>query len=357
VDFDPGAVARVAAARASQVVAALAASIEAMPELDGAGLRRLLVDVQGGLAVEVGREVAARLAVARASPSLLLAVEATRLLSELVKAYGPHALPAGEADALSGGERIGAVALADAAGAAGAARLRREGRGWALTALKPFVANGPIADWIAVFAEADGREAVCLVSPRDEGVTPGPRLALAGLDGLAVSALTAEEARLPEARVLFPPGDDPASRRYLLEADLSAAIAAAGLMRSALAAAVAHARGRLRGGKPVLARQEVAFPLAEVLARAEAAELLCHRAAWLAGTGDPRAATVVRCAKVFCAEGAERAASACVQAMAGEGYRRGSAADRAWRDAKGLALAATTTEVARMEIADALLSR
>jgi alkylation response protein AidB-like acyl-CoA dehydrogenase len=356
VDFDPGERARAAERRASELVAAEAGAIEAIAELEASALRRLLVAAQGALAGDAGREVAARLAVARASPALLLAAEATRHLRDLAGAFGEDALPASEAAALARGELIGAVALADGAGA-GPARLRRDGRGWTLGAQKPFVTNGPVADWLAVFAEADGREAVCLVAPRDEGVRPGPRLALAGLDGLAVSALAVEEARLPEARVLFPRGDDPASRRYLLEANLSAAIAAAGLMRSALAAAVAHARGRLRGGRAVLAQQEVAFPLAEVLARAEAAELLCRRAAWLAGAGHPLAATVVRCAKVFCAEGAERAASACVQAMAGEGYRRGSAADRAWRDAKGLALAGTTTEVARMEIADALLSR
>jgi alkylation response protein AidB-like acyl-CoA dehydrogenase len=356
VDFDPGERARAAERRASELLAAEAAAVEALPALDAAGLRRLLVAAQGALAGEIGREVAARLAVARASPSLLLAVEATRLLREVVAALGPGALPAPEAAALARGERIGAVALADAAGS-GPARLRKDARGWSLTAHKPFVANGPIADWIAVFADADGREAVCLVSPRDEGVRPGPRLELAGLDGLALSALAIEEARPPEARVLGPRAGAAPSRRYRLEADLSAAIAAAGLMRSALAAAVAHARAHVKGDRPVLAHQEVAFPLAEVLARAEAAELLCHRAAWLAETGDPQAGTVVRCAKVFCAEGAERAASACVQVMGGEGYRRGSAADRAWRDAKGLALAATTVEVARMDIADALLAR
>lgn len=356
MDFDPGERARAAERRASELLAAEAAAVEAMPGLDADGLRRLLLAAQGALAGEMGREVAARLAVARASPALLLGVEATRLLRDLVDAFGKGALPAAEAAALSSGARIGAVALADAAGP-GPARLRRDARGWTLTAQKPFVANGPIADWIAVFAEADGREAVCLVSPREEGVRPGPRLELAGLDGLAVSALAVDGARLPDERVLGPRGDAAASRRYRLEADLSAAIAAAGLMRSALAEAVAHARAHVRGGRPVFAQQEVAFPLAEVLARAEAAELLCHRAAWLARSGDPRAETVVRCAKVFCAEGAERAASACVQAMAGEGYRRGSAADRAWRDAKGLALAATTVEVARMDIADALLAR
>ena len=65
---------------------------------------------------------------------------------------------------------------------------------------------------------------------------------------------------------------------------------------------------------------------------------------------------MVRCAKVFCAESAERAASAVLQVLGGEGYRRGSAAERAYRDAKGLALAGTTLEVARMAIADAVLA-
>jgi alkylation response protein AidB-like acyl-CoA dehydrogenase len=356
VDFDPGERAPAAARRASELLAAEAAAVEVMPELDAAGLRRLLVAAQGALAGEVGREVAARLAVARASPALLLGIEATRHLRDLAVELGPAALPAAEAAALARGERIGAVALADAAGAP-PARLRRDARGWSLTARKPFVTNGPVADWIAVFADAGGREAACLVSPRDEGVRPGPRIDLAGLDGLAVSTLAAEDAPVPDARVLGPRGDRAASDRYRLEADLSAAIAAAGLMRAALAAASRHAREHVRDGAPAFSHQEVAFPLAEVLALTEAAELLCHRAAWLAGSGDPAAARVVRCARVFCAEGAERAASACVQAMGGEGYRRGSPADRAWRDAKGLALAATTVEVARMEIADALLAR
>jgi alkylation response protein AidB-like acyl-CoA dehydrogenase len=50
-------------------------------------------------------------------------------------------------------------------------------------------------------------------------------------------------------------------------------------------------------------------------------------------------------------------ASACLQVTGGEGYRRGSVAERAYRDAKGLTLAGTTVEVARMAIADELLAR
>lgn len=356
MDFEPGERAAAAGRRAADFLAGEAAAVAALPDLDAAGLRRLLLAAQGALEPDSGREVTARLAVARASPALLLAVEASRHLRDLAAAFGTDALSRGEAEALARGERVGAVALADAASRS-PAQLSRDGDGWRLGAAKPFVANGPVADWIAVFVHADRREAVCLVSPRDEGVRLGPRLELAGLDGLAVSALVADGVRLPAARVLGPRDGRSATAGYALEADLSAAIAAAGLLRAALGAATAHARTHVRQGRPVLAHQEVSFQLAGVLALAEGAELLCHRAAWLAEVGDPEAAAVVRCARVFCAEGAERAASAFVQVAGGEGYRRGSAADRAWRDAKGLALATTSLEISRMELADALLSR
>jgi hypothetical protein len=178
-----------------------------------------------------------------------------------------------------------------------------------------------------------------------------------GLDGLPVSGLAVEDAPLQAARVLGPFDDRGAVDRYRRDADLSLALAGAGLMRAVLRAATRHAHAHERGGRPVFSRQEVAFPLAEMAALAEAAELLCHRAAWMLETGDGQADTVVRCAKVFCTESAERVASAGLQVMGGEGYRRGSPAERAYRDAKGLCLAGTTVEVARMEIAEALLSR
>jgi hypothetical protein len=356
MDFELSARAQEAERRAAAMLAAEAAAVAAMSGLDGAGLRRLLIAAQQALPAEGADGVAARLAVARASPALLLAAEATRHLRLLLASRGPGALPAQEWEALSRGERIGAVAQADEGGAP-AARLRREGDGWRLSARKSFVTNGPVADWIAVLAEAEGGEAVCLLAPGDPGVRSGPRLELLGLDGLAVSGLVLEEAAVPAARVLGPFPDRPASAGYARASNLSLALAAAGLMRGALRAASRHARTRVRDGRPLFARQEVAFKLAEALALTEAAELLCHRATWLAEAGDPEAGAVVRCAKVFCTESAERVASACLQVTGGEGYRRGSVAERAYRDAKGLTLAGTTVEVARMAIADELLAR
>jgi alkylation response protein AidB-like acyl-CoA dehydrogenase len=350
MDFEIAEVERERARRA----AALAAGPEGSAAVAGAGLearRRALVAAQRSLAEAAG-SVAAGLALARESVALFLAVEATRHLRDLLSALGGD-LPPGELAALARGERVGSVALADAGAPAG---LAPSGAGWRLSGRKSFATNAPAADWIAVFAEADGREALCLLSPGDAGVRIGEPMELMGLEGLLVSAVAVEKAWLPPERVLGPFGDRAASARYGRAADLSLAVAAAGLMRGVLGAANRSAHERQRDGRPLFARQEVAFKLAEVLALTEAAELLCHRADWLVRSADPEAGTVVRCAKVFCAESAERAASAALQVMGGEGYRKGSAAERGYRDAKGLALAGTTVELARMAIADALLS-
>lgn len=352
MDFELDPAEREAERGLAVLLAAEADSLAALPVLDRVARHRLVLAAQRALRAGGGAAVAPRLALARASVPLLLACEATRHLG-LVAA---ERLPEPERTALLRGDRIGAVALSDDA-ASPRARLRRAGGGWRLTARKAFVTNGPDADWLAVFADADEGEAVCLLAPGDEGVGIGGPVALLGLDGLAVGSVVAEGAPVADGRVLGPaPGRERAAR-YAREADLTLAVAAAGLMRGVLGAANRHAHAHARDGRPSFARQEVAFELAGALALTEAAELLCHRAAWTAAAGEPGADALVRCAKVFCAESAERVASLALQVTAGEGYRRGSAAERAFRDAKGLALAGTTLEVARMAIADAQLAR
>ena len=66
---------------------------------------------------------------------------------------------------------------------------------------------------------------------------------------------------------------------------------------------------------------------------------------------------MVRCAKVFAAEASEKVASMAMQIMAGQGYLSGNIMERGYRDAKYAAVAGTTSERARMAIADDLLKR
>ncbi|NOZ02133.1 MAG: hypothetical protein GXP54_09625, partial [Deltaproteobacteria bacterium] len=144
---------------------------------------------------------------------------------------------------------------------------------------------------------------------------------------------------------------------YRLRYDLCLADACAGLMHRALKDAAAFAGARTRGARAVISHQEVRFKLAEMLTLMQTCELLNQRARWMLDTGDHEAATLVGCARVFGAENAERVASDAMQITAGSGYVKGGVSERAYRDAKGLALAGTSVELSRMAIADELLER
>ena len=299
------------------------------------------------------------LELAKASASAFVALQATRHRAALVAGWGTERQRKAILPALAAGDRIGAISLPEAGGAAdGTPAATREADGsWTLRGKRPFVANAPLADLFAIFADAEGKQVVALV-PRDRtGLKVGDRLPLIGLDALATAPLELDGVRVSADEVLGPFDGSEAERWVRRSRDLGLAAACVGRMQRALAAAKDHAQSHVRGGKPVIARQEIGFRLAELLMLAQTAELLVHRAAWLVATGDREADVVVRCAKVFCAENAERVASGAMQILAGPGCVAGNEAERAWREARTLAVLGTTTEVSRMAIADDLLAR
>lgn len=331
-------------------------AVAALADADPAAVRQTVERVYGEL-VDRGfwgegegewSGFAADFELARASASLCLALQATRHFEGLVARFGDDCDPT---------TRLGAVALSEAAGDGPVTTATKDGDGFRLRGYKPFVTNGPIARRIAVFCRLDDREAVCLLSADQEGVKAGPPMSLMGLDGLMVGDLTLKDVKVEDTHLLCPEEDGQARRWYTLRNDLSLADACTGLMYRVLQWSAAHAGVHKRQGKPVIVHQEVRFKLAEMLTLMQTAELLCRRARWMVHTGNFEAATLVHSARVFTAENAERVASAALQVTAGQGYRSGSVAECAYRDAKGMAMAGTTVETARMAIADELLER
>ena len=351
----------------------LTESINAMDEAESPVIKETLLRVQKALGETDGWEffpgrengmqglemIAADSEVAKVSASLFLALQATKQFSSFAVLYENEKIKAELLGPLGRGEVVGAVALTDPGDKAGdpPASLSKDGDSYRLNGGKAYVTNGPIADWIAVFAEFDGRDALCLLSPDQEGIRIGERIRMLGFDGLPVSGLTFDNVLASDDRILGPFDDDAMRTRFVRHRDLSLALAGVGIAKRAFNSAKKHADDHQRNGKPSMAYQEVRFKLAEMLTLARTAELLCCRAAWMMISDNFEADTVIRCAKVFCAENAEVVASGAMQIMAGQGYMHGSVAEKAYRDAKGTALIGTTVEVARMKIADEMLSR
>ena len=352
------------------------AELQALEEADVPEIKRITGDwlkrlaQTGYLGLKIGsseptdalRLIAGQEELARASGSLFLAVETTaRLFGGLISQYGDLAQIHDLFQALHQGSIIGAVAVSEPSEGGrddGFLTLGRpDGNGYVLSGMKSFVTNGPIADFVAVFGQVDNKTAIFLVGTELPGVVIGPRIETLGFDGLAVAALELNDVRLLGNMVLGPFNDRTPLEFLRIVEDMVLAAASVGLMERTISASLEYARAHQRGGKAIFAYQEIRFKLAEMLTLSQSSRLLACRAGWLHSVGDPEAVTVVHCGKVFAAEASERVASLAMQIMAGRGYCRGNVIERGYREAKYAAIAGTTSEVARMSIAEDLLEQ
>lgn len=311
---------------------------------------------------EIMRLVAVQEELAKISGSFFLSVEVTaRIFGGLIRGYGNSEDLDAIARAVERGALVGAVAVTEPPEqretGTGQTTAWEDGSHYIVTGKKDFVTNGPIADYVAVSADVGGRLAVIVVKVGLPGVVIGSRMKTLGYDAMAVSDLELKQARVPKSFVLGPFTDQGALEFLLITEDLTITMASVGLMQRVVAAARKYSEVHKRSGKPILAHQEVRFKLAEMMTLYQTSQLLAFRAAWLHSVSYSEAPVVMRCAKVFSAEASERVAAMGMQIMAGRGYVRGNVMERAYRDAKYAALAGTTSERARMAIADELLNR
>ena len=119
---------------------------------------------------------------------------------------------------------------------------------------------------------------------------------------------------------------------------------AVGIGRAALRRAVAYANERVVFGRPIGMNQGIQFPLAEVLARLDAAELVARKAAWLYDQGRP-CAREANTAKLLCAEAGFDAADRAVQTHGGFGYAKEYHVERYFREARLMRIAPISQEM------------
>jgi acyl-CoA dehydrogenase len=119
---------------------------------------------------------------------------------------------------------------------------------------------------------------------------------------------------------------------------------ALGIGRAALARAVSYANERVVFDRPIGQNQGIAFPLAESLARLDAAGLMARRAAWLYDQGKP-CGREANMAKFLCADAGFNATDAAVQTHGGMGYAREYQVERYFREARLIRLAPISQEM------------
>lgn len=168
----------------------------------------------------------------------------------------------------------------------------RDGKGWRISGLAPFVANAPVAGLFIVQAKiADEPGTVTVLIGSDaSGLSMDDELPAFGGGGErtrwhhgAVAAVTLKDCKVGEADVL---AADAAHR--LLQSSLTArrtvltAAVNVGVARAAYEAAVDYAKMRWQGGRHIVEHQAIGMKLADVAIQLEAARALVSKAAWIA---------------------------------------------------------------------------
>ena len=122
-----------------------------------------------------------------------------------------------------------------------------------------------------------------------------------------------------------------------------------GLAKGALELTLKYANERKTFGQPIAKHQAVAFKLAEMATRVEAAEGLLYKACWQKQTGRPFGKTAAM-AKLYCSEVAEFCAREGQQTFGGYGLMKEYPIERHYRDAALLRIGEGTSEIQRIVI-------
>ena len=288
----------------------------------------------------------------------------TSLCCYPIYAYGTEEQKMKYLPDLLSGRKLGAFGLTepgagtDASGQQTTAVL--EGDHYVLNGVKCFITNATEAETFVVFAMTDkskGNHGISafIVEKDFPGFSIGKHEKKMGIRGSATSDLIFEDCIVPKENLLGQEGKGFKIAMGTLDGGrVGVAAQALGIGEGAIDEAIAYTKERVQFGKRISQFQNTQFQLADMKARADAAQLLVYRAACAKDDGDPKCGFYSSMAKLFAAEMASDVTRRAVQLFGGYGYTREYPVERMMRDAKITEIYEGTSEVQRMVIANNL---
>ena len=232
--------------------------------------------------------------------------------------------------------------------------------GYVLRGQKSWISNGGVSDFYVVFATvAPGTRSkgitAFVVEKADPGVSFGAPMKKMGQRAIVNAEMFLEAAFIPEDRRLGEEGQGFYGLMHTFdESRVTLGASAVGLARAALEYSVDYAKTRVQFGKPIAEHQAVAFRLADMAVKVDAARLLVWRAARKLDADEP-AAKEAAMAKLFASETAMWCTWAAVQTLGGWGYSREYPVEKWMRDAKLEEIEEGTSDIQRLIISRRLL--
>ncbi len=356
----------VVAPRAAAIDDSGAFPLDVVRQAAAQGLAGVTVPVAwGGAGLDFLSYVLAIEAIARASATVAVSLSVTNsLVADVLAHVGRTPQKEQWLRRLASGEVIGAFALSEPDAGTDAAnqqtRAVRTGHGYRITGRKVWVANAEAAGVAVVFASTRpgqrGQGVTAFLVPMDTpGITRTARADSLGVRGLGCTDLELD-IEVGDDQVLGSVDQGFRVAMWALEGGrVAIAAQALGIGEAALAEAISYANARQAFGQPIGNFQAIQWMLADMATELQAARLLTWKAA-AAKAHQPRITVEASMAKLAASEAAHKAADKAMQILASAGYRRGSLAERLFRDVRATEIYQGTSEAQRLIISAGILA-
>jgi acyl-CoA dehydrogenase len=260
--------------------------------------------------------------------------------------------------------RLASFCLSEPGAGSDAAGIRttatKDGDSWVIDGQKQWITNATYADFYTVFATVDreaGHRGITLFAvPRDlPGITVGPHENKMGQRCSDTAPISFDKVRIPADHCIGGPGKGwKIAMRTLDFSRPLVAISAVGVAQRALDEAISYAKERQTFGKPIIHHQAIAFKLADMAAKVQAARLLSYEAAWRTDNDLP-ANKEASFAKAMAADWGMEICTEAVQIFGGYGYTKEYPVEKLMRDAKLMQIYEGTSEIQRIVISRELM--
>ena len=236
----------------------------------------------------------------------------------------------------------------------------KDGDYYVLNGRKTFITMAPLADWAVVYAKTDmsmGTKGISafIVDMKQEGVSCGKPEKKMGVVGCATSDIILENVRVHKDNLLGQEGKGFINAMKTLDTGrMGVAAQSIGVAQGCLDEAIKYAKERKQFGRPIAKFQAIAFMIAEMATKLEAAKNLVYKTAWLIDNGQD-ASMAASMAKFYASEVCNEIAANTVQIHGGYGFIKDYKIERMFRDCRVFTIYEGTSQVQQMVISGKLL--
>jgi acyl-CoA dehydrogenase len=254
------------------------------------------------------------------------------------------------------------------------ARYDESTKEWVLNGTKTWATNGGIANVHIVVASVypdfgTRGQATFVIPPGTKGLSQGQKFKKHGIRASHTAEVVLDNVRLPEDAILGgrekfeariarvksgASTKGQAALRTFERTRPTVGAMAVGVARAAYEYALDYACQREQFGRKIGEFQAVAFKLADMKSRIDAARLLVWRAGWMARNNMNFDSAEGSMAKLVASETAVYVTDEAIQILGGNGYTRDYPVERMHRDAKIFTIFEGTSEIQRLVISRAV---